>query len=120
MERPARKRKPNQKGEIAITPYPALCGNDKEAMMRYKSDLWIIIKADPLELFWHDNETGLWRLRKPDELSYSIRGAVKSLHRNKEGNLYYELHDKNKAMDDLCTILLGKGWKRKGYKRRKR
>lgn len=85
MERPARKRRQSLKGEVDITPFPALCGNDREAMMRYKSDLWRILNADPLELFWQDDVTGLWRLRKPEELSYSIRGAVKSLHRNKEG-----------------------------------
>lgn len=106
MERPAKRKKKSLKGEIPITPFPTLNGNNREALEQYKRELWLILNADPLEMFWLDDATGLWRLRAPDELPYSIRGAVKSLHRNKEGNHYYELHDKNKAADLLLKILM--------------
>lgn len=107
MERPAKSKskRGSLKGELLITPFPTLNGTDRDALEKYKRELWNIFTADPLELFWQDNK-GLWRLRTPEQLSYRIRGAVKSLHRNKEGNLYYEIHDKNKAADILVKILL--------------
>lgn len=106
MERPAKRKKRSLKGEIPITPFPNLNGNNREALEQYKRELWLILKADPLEMFWQDEATGLWRLRTPDQLPYRIRVAIKSLHRNEEGNHYYELHDKNKAADRLIKILM--------------
>lgn len=106
MERPAKRKEKSLKGEITITPFPTLNGNNREALEQYKRELWLILKADPLEMFWQDETTGLWRLRTPDQLPYRIRVAIKSLHRNKEGNHYYELHEKNKAADRLIKILM--------------
>ena len=105
MERPAKRKKGSLEGELLITPFPTLNGTDREALEKYKRELWNILTADPLELFRQDDK-GLWRLRTPEQLSYRIRGAVKSLHRNREGNLYYEIHDKNKAAEILIKILL--------------
>lgn len=93
------------KGEIPISPFPTLNGQGRESLERYKEDLWLIVHADPLEMFWEDEVTHLWRLRKPDNLPYRIRVAIKSLHRNKEGGLYYEMHNKDRATRLLWELL---------------
>lgn len=78
----------------------------EEARAILEDRLVRIIQADPLELYWQDDD-GHWHLRRPDELSRNMRMVVKSVHRTKYGTTYYELFDKDKAINLLCKL---KGW----------
>jgi hypothetical protein len=90
-----------QKG---FTPYPTTKGVSGEALEALKLRLCEIVRFDPLELYI-EKDNGNWRLRRPDELSPRTRRCIKALHRTKEGLLYYEVHDKQRAESDLIKLL---------------
>lgn len=103
MGRAVKSKKRTLRGRIEISPYPTLCGNSREEMERYKWELFQIVCADYRKLYYLDYQ-GIWRLRTPEQLAERERIATKYLHRDKEGTLHYELHDKIKAASDLFKI----------------
>ncbi len=87
-----------------LSPFPNPKGLYGEELETALKRLCLIIHADPLEMFWEDDR-GLLHLRQPHQIPLSLQPAIKALHRSKEGNLYYELHDKNKAAEALLPFL---------------
>lgn len=93
-----------KKAVIELSPFPIPIGVDGEELENALKRLCLIMRADPLGMFWEDDK-GHLHLRQPHQIPLSLQPAIKALHRNKEGNLYYELHDKNKAAEALWPFL---------------
>lgn len=92
---------------IELSPFPNPKGLEGEELENALCNLWLIIKADPLEMYWED-ERGIWHLRTPQEIPPRLRPFIKSIHYTKQGRIYYDIHNKDKAQDALLPYLMEK------------
>lgn len=97
-------RKQSKEAVIELSPFPNPIGLEGEELENALKRLCIIMKADPLEMFRRDKR-GILHLRQPHQIPLSLQPAIKALHRDKEGNLSYELHSRIKAVEALRPFL---------------